>query len=321
MTISSRFYLGLLACLGLWSAPAALHAQDVKKPTEIRVSYVKSPFNLQVMIMRKQELLEKEFAADGIKITWHDITAGPQQAQAMAAGSLDIASVMNTASVLIANAGGNPVRVATGVSRPAKTFAIVGKPGGPTTIKDLKGRKVAGPKGTVLHQTLIAALKQNGMSVGDIEFVNMDLPAAHTALLAGHVDAALLAAGMVIKAKEAGATVITTADGLVTPLLVVATSESFAKEQPKLLERFVAVQKKTTAWIADHRDEALAIGAAEHGISTADAAQLADWSNYFSKLEASDLTAMDADVRFLSENDMLKKPVVPKEIVLPMAMQ
>ena len=83
---------------------------------EINISYVESPFNLQAIVMRKQELLEKEFAADGVKINWHNITSGAQQTQAMAAGSLDIGGVMNTTSVLLANAGGNPVLIAAGAN-------------------------------------------------------------------------------------------------------------------------------------------------------------------------------------------------------------
>ena len=46
----------------------------------------------------------------------------------MAAGSLDASAAMNTASILMANAAGNPIRIATGVAHPTNLFAIVGKP-------------------------------------------------------------------------------------------------------------------------------------------------------------------------------------------------
>ena len=57
-------------------------------------------------------------------------------------------------------------------------------------IEDLKGKKVAGPKGTALHQILVAALNSKGMNINDVEFLQMDLPKAQAALLGGHVDAA-----------------------------------------------------------------------------------------------------------------------------------
>ncbi len=223
---------------------------------EINISYVESPFNLQTIVMRKQELLEKEFAADGVKINWHNITSGAQQAQAMAAGSLDIGGVMNTTSVLLANAGGNPVLIAAGVSRPAETFAILGKVDGPKTIEDLKGKQVVGPRGTVLHQLLAAALASKGMSLDDVEFIGMDLPKSQAALVAGQTDAALLAASLKIKAEAAGATVIATADGLVNPVLVMGVSKAFADAHPDAVARVQRVNTEATAWVLAHLDEA-----------------------------------------------------------------
>ena len=125
--------------------------------SEINVAYVKSPFNLQNIVMKQNQLLEKEFQKDGIKINWVSINSGAQQAQAMAAGSLDVSAVMNTASLLMANGAGNKIYIATGVARPTQVFAVVGKPGKQMKIEDLKGKKVAGPKGTALHQILVAA--------------------------------------------------------------------------------------------------------------------------------------------------------------------
>ena len=286
-------------------------------PKEINISYVKSPFNLQSMVMYEQKLLEKEFAADGIKINWHIINSGAQQTQAMAAGALDIGGVMNTTSVLLANSGGNPVYIAAGVSRPGKTFAIAGKPGEKLAIEDLKGKKIAGPRGTVLHQLLVAALVSKGMRLADVDFVSMDIPKAQAALLAGHVDAALLAAGPLVKAVEQGAHVITTAEGLVNPVLVVSASKSFAEKHPAQLARVLRVHREATRWVAANRDEAIAIGSREQGISLDDARRLASWSEYIDALSAADIKSIESDMRFLIDNEMMTTPVKLESIVLP----
>ncbi|PIE57066.1 MAG: aliphatic sulfonate ABC transporter [Desulfobulbus propionicus] len=288
---------------------------------EINISYVKSPFNLQVMVMKNQRLLEKEFAGDGITINWHEITSGAKQAQAMAAGSLDIGSVMNTTSVLLANAAGNPIRIINGVSRPSKTFAIVARKNGPTTVEELKGASIAGPKGTVLHQLLVAALDSKGMTIDDVNFISMKLPQARTAMLAGKIDAALLAASLVIKSVDAGAHVITTADGLVTPKLVSAASGAFAAEHPDVIKRYRKVFMATMQFIDTHWDEALAIGINEHGISKKDGQTLADWAGFTDHLLPADLDSMREDVKFLKANNMLKNDVNPEEICLPGAVK
>ncbi len=288
---------------------------------EINIAYVKSPFNLQNIVMKQHQLLEKEFKKDGIKVNWFSINSGAQQAQAMAAGALDVSAVMNTASLLMANGADNRVYVATGVARPTQVFAIVGKPGQQMKVEDLKGKKVAGPKGTVLHQVLVAALQSKGLKASDVELIQMDIPKAHAALLGGHVDAALLAAGNIIQANAANAKTIATAQGYVDPLLVVAVSEKFAKENPQLLERIVKVHRSTTKWIEQNQDKAIAMGAKEQGISIEDARKLAQWSHYFDVLTPKDLQSLVNDQNFLFENDMMKKKVDTKSLVLPMAMK
>lgn len=284
---------------------------------EINVSYVDAPFNLQIMVMRKQGLLEKEFAGDGVTINWHTITSGAQQTQAMAAGSLDIGGVLNTTSILLANAGGNPVMIMAGVSRPADTFAIMGRPGGPTSIEDLKGKTVVGPRGTVLHQLLAAALASKGMALSDVDFVGMDLPKSMTALVSGQVDAALLAASLKIKAEAAGASVIATADGLVNPVLVMGVRKGFADDYPEAVARVQKVNRQTTDWVLAHLDEATAIGAAEQGIALDDARKLAAWGGFTATLTARDVASIKDDIRFLDDNGMMKGTVDVDALMVP----
>lgn len=290
-------------------------------PDQINIAYVKDPFNLQNIVMKQHQSLEKEFQKDGIKINWVSINSGAQQAQAMAAGSLDVSAVMNTASLLMANGAGNKVLVATGVARPTQVFAVVGKAGQQMKIEDLKGKKVAGPKGTVLHQVLVAALKSKGMSINDVEFIQMDPGKAYAALMGKHVDAALLAASLIIKSNQAGAKTVVTADGLVNPLLVMAVSEKFAKENSTLLERIVKVHRQTTKWIYENYDQAIAMGAKEAGVSLQDADKLAKWSHYFDVITDEDLQSLKSDQAFLLENDMMQNKVNTDQLVLPIARQ
>ena len=290
-------------------------------PDQINIAYVKDPFNLQNIVMKQHQSLEKEFQKDGIKINWISINSGAQQAQAMAAGSLDVSAVMNTASLLMANGAGNKVLVATGVARPTQVFAVVGKAGQQMKIEDLKGKKVAGPKGTVLQQVLVAALKSKGMSINDVEFIQMDPGKAYAALMGKHVDAALLAASLIIKSNQAGAKTVVTADGLVNPLLVMAVSEKFAKENSALLERIVKVHRQTTKWIYENYDQAIAMGAKEAGVSLQDADKLAKWSHYFDVITDEDLQSLKSDQAFLLENDMMQNKVNTDQLVLPIARQ
>ena len=75
-----------------------------KMPESISITYVKSPFNLQNIVMKERGMLEDAFKAEGVKINWRVINSGAIQGQAMASGDLDFSAVMNTASAAMGGA-------------------------------------------------------------------------------------------------------------------------------------------------------------------------------------------------------------------------
>lgn len=319
---TGRWFTGLrlFAVLGLLVPTLAFgRPQKESYPAEVNISFVESPFNLQIMVMKERGLLEKAFAEKNVAVTWHTITSGAQQTQAMAAGSLDIASVVNSTSLILANAAGNRVEAAAVVSRPKQTFALLTGPAGPKTVRELRGKTVAGPKGTVLHQMLIAALVSEGMNANDVNFIQMDLPDARAALLSGNIDGALQAAALIIRDQEAGMKVLFTADGYVTPLLLSAVRPDFAKKYPELLQIYLDTQKEAYSWILANTAEAVAIGSKIQQISEADGMRLYDWSGMAPVLEQGDLPALEADVNFLFEQDMITGKINPADFILPAA--
>ncbi len=306
----------------LLAGAMALSTSAFSQDNTLDICYVKSPFNLQNIVMKEKGLLEKEFAGDKINVRWHSINSGAKQTQAMASGDLDVSAVMNTASLLLAAGVGNDLVIITGAAHPNNVFALVGKKGKQLRIRDLKGKTVAGPRGTVLHQLLVAALKKEGLTMKDINFVSMDPPKAYAALAGDSVDAALLAAGLVIKANDAGMKTITTADGLVKPNLVMVARRAWAEENPETLARVVKVHRETLAWIRANKDEALQMGAKAQGVSKEVAAKLYDWSSFYDVLTEDDLKGMEDDKRFLIENGLMKTKIRidVKSLVYPSAM-
>lgn len=97
-------------------------------PESISITYVKSPFNLQNIVMKERGMLEDAFKAEGVKINWRVINSGAIQGQAMASGDLDFSAVMNTASVLMAAGAGNPIRIASGVGHPRRSLPSSANP-------------------------------------------------------------------------------------------------------------------------------------------------------------------------------------------------
>lgn len=300
----------LAAVLICWVSGS--EAQEIRT---INVSYVTDPFNLPTIVTRELGLLEKEFEPSGIEVRYHEITSGAKQAQAMAGGFLDFASVINSTSVILFRAAGSPIKIISGYSKPSGAFAVVARDPAIKSVADLKGRKVAGPKGTVLHQLLSAALAKHDMTTRDLDFISMQLPQARAALLAGHLDAALLAASHIIKAEEAGCRVITTAEGLIVPKLVIGAREALVQEYPEIIDRYLKVHRQAMDFIRGNTEEAIAIGARDQGISLEDAGKLFEWTTFITKMSPEDVESMNEDQIFMHENDMLKNVIDLSEIL------
>lgn len=75
---------------------------------------------------------------------------------------------------------------------------------GINSITDLKGKSVATELGTLEHMFLLKILKDNGMTIDDINFVNMTINDAGPAFIAGSVDAAVLWEPTLSMAVEGG---------------------------------------------------------------------------------------------------------------------
>ena len=293
-----------LLFLGLFS----LVAQCQTWPQQLNITYVKAPFNIQNIVMKNQGLLEKEFVKEGIKINWIPIKAGLNQVRGMAAGEIDMVAAMNTSTLLIANSAGNRIVIVDGVAHPDDTFAIVAKPE-VKNIVDLKGRQIVGPKGTVLHHLLSAALKSSGVEMKDVNWVSMNLPASLTTLLGGRADAALLAAGGILAAEKAGFHALVKAKGLIETNLVLAARGDFAKEYPDIVRRVAKVNRQALQWALSNKSQAIALGAKELQLSKEDAAKLFDWSHFYSDITQKDVDALQNSQRFLLEQKMMNRSV------------
>lgn len=293
-----------LLFLGLFS----LVAQCQTWPQQLNITYVKAPFNIQNIVMKSQGLLEKEFAEEGIKINWIPIKAGLNQVRGMAAGEIDMVAAMNTSTLLIANSAGNRIVIVDGVAHPDDTFAIVAKPE-VKNIVDLKGRQIVGPKGTVLHHLLSAALKSSGVEMKDVNWVSMNLSASLTTLLGGRADAALLAAGGILAAEKAGFHALVKAKGLIETNLVLAARGDFAKEYPDVVRRVAKVNRQALQWALSNKSQAIALGAKELQLSKEDATKLFEWSHFYSDLTQKDIDALQNSQRFLLEQKMMNRSV------------
>jgi sulfonate transport system substrate-binding protein len=275
---------------------------------KLRLTYVKLPLNVPLIIMKQTGMLEASLSKDSVGVDWIEITEGGKQIQALAAGSIDIATVVSGTAAITARANGMGLKVIAGFARSPKAFNVVAVDPAIRSVMDLKGKTVAGPKGSLLNQTLFAALLKNGLKPDDVAYVHMPVPKALAALMSRSADAALVAGPALPKAEREGARVIANGEGLVKGLIVTAVSESFLAEHRDLAKRYLQVQEAALAFMEKNPEETVRLTAEATGIDLDDVRHMYPWYDFRPSLDASDLADLEATQAFLVESGMLEKP-------------
>ena len=129
------------------------------------------------------------FGANGVKTSITNFNTDDQINAALVSGRIDGANIATHTALRLASSGTKfKIVLLEDLSRTAD--AIIAGPG-ITSVKDLKGKKVAYEEGTTSDILLRYALSKNGMSIKDVKVVPLPASDAGTAAIAGRVDAAV----------------------------------------------------------------------------------------------------------------------------------
>ncbi|MEZ2221706.1 aliphatic sulfonate ABC transporter substrate-binding protein [Rhizobium sp. RCC_161_2] len=231
--------IGVVAALGFGLASA--QAADL---SEIRIDW--ATYNPVGLLLKKEGLLEKEFAKDNISIRWVQSAGSNKALEFLNAGSIDFGSTAGAAA-LIARVNGNPVKSIYVFSRPEWTALVTRADSPISTVQDLKGKTIAVTRGTDPHIFLVRALADAGLKQSDVKLVLLQHADGKLALLRGDVDAwagldpLMAAAEVEDKAKLFYRKPENNTWG------VLNTTETFATKHPDIVKRVIAVYEQARA--------------------------------------------------------------------------
>ncbi|GAX46476.1 ABC transporter substrate-binding protein [Pseudolactococcus reticulitermitis] len=322
LTLTATFIIGLGALSACTTNSSKTTTKEDKKSyafKAINVTYVKSPLNVPSMVEKDQKMFAKAYKPYGLDVTYSDLTTGPEQTQALVSGDVQFLNCVGSTSVILAAANGADIKIISAYNRSQEAYQLFGAKG--TSIKsaaDLKGKKVAGPKGTVLHELLLTYLASANLTEKDIDFVSMDIPSTQAALLAGKIDAALLAGPTAYTTEKEGYPIITTGKDLIDPVALTATSTKFYNENPELVKAFVKTQQEILEYMANNYDETMAISAKETGLELSAVESMYPMYDFDSTLKKSDVASLKKTQDFMLENKMIDQKIdIDKLFIYP----
>ena len=241
----------------------ALQAQAA----DLRIGYAPNTFYAPILVAKQKKWLDEELAAAGAGSTtvkWQSFSAGPMMNEAIAAGQLDVIFTGDFPAIL-GKATGFDIRLIGISSSGYRSQAGVVLANSPiTSVKELKGKKVATFRGTISHHLLVVALKEAGLKPSDIELVNLTLPDMNNALQRGEVDAAFLWEPMFSKLElDKSIRVIRDGKGLKNAIAVIEATDEFASKRRAEAKALLKAFQRGAELIKRHPDEAAKLVAAE----------------------------------------------------------
>ncbi|MFD1720337.1 aliphatic sulfonate ABC transporter substrate-binding protein [Amnibacterium endophyticum] len=190
-------------------------------------------------------------------------TNGPLQITAMGSGSLDFGYIGPGALWLPASGKAKIVMVNT-FTNADRVVALPGR--GIKTIADLKGKKVAYPKGTSGEMILRLALAKAGMTMDDINATPLDYAPLTSALAAGQFDAAGFGYPQLttVKQQQKGIIELAKDSDFTDQRFVTAfvAREDLPTKDPKMVSAVLATLKEANDYRLQHTSEAISLVAA-----------------------------------------------------------
>ena len=272
---------------------------------EIRIAMWKLPLNLPAMVATEEKTYEKAFRGNYI-IRYIDLPSGPKQVQAMAAGELDIAEGLGAAAAIVGIANGAEITIIGANSRSPEAFAVVVKNKGIRDISELKGKKVAGLRGSVVHQLFLELLHKKGLSEKDVEFYPMTLSTASSSLIAGRVDAALLAGTEILRAEKGGCRILSDGRGYLAGLSLIVARRAFADENRQLVGKFLQEREKIRIKAASSLGDHMPLLKRETGLSENEIINMLSKYDYYTGIRKKDVEELQKTAEYLKKENIIK---------------
>lgn len=273
---------------------------------KLTFTYVTSPLNVPTIIEREKGIFAETFADMGITVEYAELTSGADQTQALASGDVQVLYAVGATSVILSAANDADIKVLNMYSRSPKAFCMYTQDETIASPEDLRGKTIAGPTGTNLHELLVSYLATADMTIEDVNYVNMSIPEAKAALDGGSLDAALVAGATAYQCAKQGYHLVTDGEGLIDAIIAVAVTDKFYNEHPEIIAKLTEAQAEIAAFMSENEEESLEIVAAALDLEVEAVEEMYTYYNFSTEITEEDKAGFQSTADFMFESGMIE---------------
>lgn len=298
--------LVIAACMMATLFTACGSTKEESNLDKLTFTYVTAPLNVPSIVEKEKGVFAETFADLGIEVEYAELTSGADQTQALASGDVQILYAVGASSVILSAANGADIKILNMYSRSPKAFCMYAKDETIASPEDLRGKTIAGPAGTNLHELLAAYLATADMTIADVNYVSMTIPEAKAALDGGSIDVALLAGATAYQAKEQGCYLVADGEGLIDAIIAVAVTEEFYNNNPEVIQKLDEAQVKIATFIRENKDEVMQMTAKALDLEAAAVEEMYGYYDFTLEITEADKQGFQKTADFMLEAGMIE---------------
>ena len=279
-------------------------SKDTLSVDHLTMTYVTSPLNIPSIIDKNEKIFSKELP--GVDLKYAEITSGADQTQALASGDVDVLYAVGGTSVILSAANGADIKVLDMYSRAPEAFVLFAKDEKIASPEDLRGKTIAGPAGTNLHELLVSYLATANMTLDDVNFVNMSIPDAKAALDGGSADAALLGGAAAYNAEKAGYHKVADGKGLISAIICVAVTKKFYDAHPDVIAAIRKGEDAISDYMEKNHKKAMEEAAAELSLDESAVEDMYGYYDFSTKITDDDKKGFQKTADFMYKTGMIE---------------
>jgi sulfonate transport system substrate-binding protein len=231
--------------------PSSIQADKVEEIT-LRIGCQKS--SLLLNLMRANGHLQERLAP-GVHVVFKEFPAGPQLLEAMNVGGVDFGHAGETPPIFAQAAGVPLMYVACEEESPRSEAILVPVDSPITSVKELKGKRIALNKGSNVHYLLVRALESAGVGYDEIQPVFLPPADARAAFESHSVDAWVIWDPHYAAVEQAGiGRVLVDGVDLVTNRGFYLASRTLANEHAEVLRVVISELAAISNWVEENQD-------------------------------------------------------------------
>lgn len=284
-------------------------AASARSAKEVHIAIQPSAAFIPLYVAKEKGWIEEALEPMGVTVKWESFESGPPMNESLLAGDSDV-GVIGDVPVANVCAPGNDVSLVAIAAQAADSYAILVPTDSPiSSAEDLKGKSIATTFGSTAHNMVEKYLQTAGLSMDDVDLVNISTGDAASVLFGGQADAVSIWEPNVTRITSDGSVRILASGsecGLAGTNGIVARNE-YAAANPEIITQILAQYKRAANELSDLDDATASLVAAELNVTEEQMEQMIPKFRYTVEITQEDITALNDTIRFLNDNKILRK--------------